>query len=507
MTDIFISYRRTDLVEVGRTYDKLVTHFPKAAIFLDRKEIRPGERFPLRVREAAAEARVMLVMLSAGWASARDPVAQTLRIERPDDWMRQEIEICLGQGGRLIPVLLEGAAMPEPAQLPESIRPIVERQAVRLVHEFFDESCARLHEAVEQYLAETAQWLAIPYREWSAEKSPPAALLRAEFNVVPFTGRAEELEKIRQWRDQPAPLGVALVTGVGGRGKTRLAIEACYRGREAGWRTGFASLAQLAQGLSNPDNSKPVLVVIDYAESDPAEVIGVLSRLVDLLALRQQTLRLVLLARSAGEWWETVRSRRELTDLLHHPKLYLRMPIRELAQTDEERIALLALAREHFRRRLGGGAGPSPSSLTAVSNEALTLCAQALLAELGDQNVASESDVFDYLLSRERRFWSSALAAAGLGAEYTHLFEQLVAVATFGGGTSGAGETTQLLRAFENHSRIDAATRESFRSALLAVYGTAGRVEPLQPDKLGEFLMSRHATAEIIGLASFRNRV
>ena len=506
MTDIFISYRRTDLVEVGRTYDRLVARFPKASIFLDRKEIRPGERFPLRVREAAAQARVMLVMLSADWASACDPVAHTPRIERPDDWMRQEIEICLGQGRQLIPVLLEGAAMPELSQLPESIRPMVEREAVQLVYEFFEESCARLHAAVEQYLAETAQWLAIPHREWSAEESPPAALLRAEFNVVPFTGRAEELEKIRQWRDQPTPLGVALVTGVGGRGKTRLAIEACYRGREAGWRTGFASLAQLTQGLSNPDNSQPVLAVIDYAESDPAEVIQVLSPLVDLVVSRQQTLRLVLLARSAGEWWETVRSRRELTDLLHHPKRYLRMPIRELAQTDEERVALLALAREHFRRRLGG-ADPFLSNLIAVSNEALTLCAQALLAELGDENVASESDVFDYLLSRERRFWSSALAAVGLGAEYANLFEQLVAVATFGGGTSGAGETDQLLRAFENYSRIDAATRESFRSALLAVYGAAGSVEPLQPDKLGEFLMSRHATPEIIGLASFRNRV
>jgi hypothetical protein len=374
------------------------------------------------------------------------------------------------------------------------------------VYEFFDESCARLHAAVERYLAETAQWLAIPHREWSAEGSPPAALLRAEFNVVPFTGRAEELEKIKQWRDQPAALGLVLVTGVGGRGKTRLAIEACYRSRGAGWHTGFASLAQLEQCVSNPDNSQSVLAVIDYAESDPDELIRVLSRLVHLVISRQQTLRLVLLARSAGEWWETVRSRRELMDLLHHPKLYLRIPIRELAQTGEERVALLALARKHFRRRLGG-AGSSLSSLTAVSNEALTLCAQALLAELGDQNVASEFDVFDYLLSRERRFWSNALAAAGLGAEYAHLFEQLVALATFGGGTSGAGETDQLLRAFESYSRIGAATRESFRSALLAVYGAAGRVEPLQPDKLGEFLMSRHATPEIIGLASFRNRV
>ncbi|MGW2272984.1 hypothetical protein [Streptomyces yangpuensis] len=71
----------------------------------------------------------------------------------------------------------------------------------------------------------------------------PSQLLLARHELVPFTGRADELTMLERWRDGKAPDGrpivasVALLHGAGGQGKTRLATELARRTAAAGgWK-------------------------------------------------------------------------------------------------------------------------------------------------------------------------------------------------------------------------------------------------------------------------------
>jgi CHAT domain-containing protein len=112
--------------------------------------------------------------------------------------------------------------------------------------------------------------LILTERQWK-ERDPPGTLLQAEFGVVPFHGREQEMADLRAWCLGEEPLRVRLYTGAGGMGKTRLALEAARALRAAGWRTGFLE----PEALASPQEAwtkvaRPggrVLVVVDYAET------------------------------------------------------------------------------------------------------------------------------------------------------------------------------------------------------------------------------------------------
>jgi hypothetical protein len=64
----------------------------------------------------------------------------------------------------------------------------------------------------------------------------PAHVLDPGLGVVPFTGRSAELGDLEQWCGSPGSALVRLVTGDGGAGKTRLALELAGRMAGQGWR-------------------------------------------------------------------------------------------------------------------------------------------------------------------------------------------------------------------------------------------------------------------------------
>ena len=123
--------------------------------------------------------------------------------------------------------------------------------------------------------------LTAPYHP-PVERVGPLAQLKARNGLMPFLGRGE-LDTLRVWCEAE-PVGVAVVYGSGGSGKTHLAAELCRRLADEGWYAGFlskltgrADLEWLAAVVS------PVLVVVDYAEdADPK----LLARLVALLHTR-----------------------------------------------------------------------------------------------------------------------------------------------------------------------------------------------------------------------------
>jgi len=199
------------------------------------------------------------------------------------------------------------------------------------------------------------------------ENPTPGQLLTASYEVIPFheAGRERELALLADWCNSNERRDVLLLTGEGGAGKTRLAIEWCRRLRHQGWHAGFlqwecdpAGLPALLSGAA------PRLVVIDYAETR----LSVLKPLLYKMAVGRSTgpkMRLLLLSRREGDWWEALRrgdERAEVGDLLAHAQT---RPITPLVAGQEERRSAFRAAAEGFALVQGAAAATTPAG-TAV---------------------------------------------------------------------------------------------------------------------------------------------
>jgi hypothetical protein len=88
MTDIFISYRRTDTAGHARALQRdLCMRFPADRIFFDLESIKSGEKFNERIGDAVTESRVLLALIGPGWRDARDD-SGNCRLEDPQDVVR-----------------------------------------------------------------------------------------------------------------------------------------------------------------------------------------------------------------------------------------------------------------------------------------------------------------------------------------------------------------------------------------------------------------------------------
>lgn len=129
---IFISYRREDAIgHAGRLYDRLVKQFGESNVFIDVDNIPAGSDFAQVIRAAVSSCRVLLVIISRGWLSSKDQ-ANGRRLDNEKDFVRLEIEAALSRGITIIPVLVQGAQMPQARDLPLSLAALAERQAIEL---------------------------------------------------------------------------------------------------------------------------------------------------------------------------------------------------------------------------------------------------------------------------------------------------------------------------------------------------------------------------------------
>lgn len=151
---IFINYRRGD--EPGFTQallGRLEQAFPADRLFIDVDNIPPGEDFVRMLEAQVAQCDALLAVIGHGWLNATDERGSR-RLDDPNDFVRIEIESALKQGKRVIPVLVHEARMPRPDELPEAIRPLATRNAVRLTHERFRADTQGLVKALQQTFEE-----------------------------------------------------------------------------------------------------------------------------------------------------------------------------------------------------------------------------------------------------------------------------------------------------------------------------------------------------------------
>jgi hypothetical protein len=146
---VFICYRRDDTQDFAdRLYDTLSTTLGDSRVFMDIDSISYGDDFEQTLRDKLAVCSAMLVLIGPAWLAARDR-AGARRLDDPADFVRREIEAGLQRPEvRIIPVLAHGAAMPQPAELPDTMTPLARKQALQLNREYFKPGVERLIETL-----------------------------------------------------------------------------------------------------------------------------------------------------------------------------------------------------------------------------------------------------------------------------------------------------------------------------------------------------------------------
>jgi hypothetical protein len=129
---IFICYRREDSSgHAGRLYDRLAEEFGTERLFMDVDAIPPGADFVRVIHDAVTSCDVFVALVGRSWSTLTNPQGRP-RLEDPQDLVRVEIETALGNEVPVMPVLVQGAAMPSAQDLPASLARFTSRNALDL---------------------------------------------------------------------------------------------------------------------------------------------------------------------------------------------------------------------------------------------------------------------------------------------------------------------------------------------------------------------------------------
>jgi hypothetical protein len=173
---IFISYRRDDSRGyAGRLQGDLSRRYSDEHVFRD-VEIPPGADFGEYITGLVDKCNVVLAIIGPGWLDARDREGER-RIDKPDDWVRLEIERALARDGvEVIPVLVDGARLPPREELPESLLALRRRNAFELSDRRWDYDVGQLGQHLDTLLRGTSALHVRPADLPTATATPAAAV-------------------------------------------------------------------------------------------------------------------------------------------------------------------------------------------------------------------------------------------------------------------------------------------------------------------------------------------
>jgi len=132
VAQVFISYRRGDSAgHTGRLNSDLENTFGREAFFQDVEDLVPGSTFPEELDRVLRECDAMLVVIGRDWASAEND--EGLRLLQERDFVRREVASALQRADvRVIPVLVDGAAMPAAKDLPDDLQSLRDKQFIEI---------------------------------------------------------------------------------------------------------------------------------------------------------------------------------------------------------------------------------------------------------------------------------------------------------------------------------------------------------------------------------------
>jgi uncharacterized protein YjbI with pentapeptide repeats len=141
---IFLSYRREDSADAAALlYDRLTAYFGREQVFMDVDSLIPGDDFDRKIAIVVGSCDVLLAVIGKRWLTITDQRG-VRRLDDPGDFVRLEIEAALERNVLVVPVLVDGARMPQADELPVSLVDLAGRHAWELSASRLDADVAQL---------------------------------------------------------------------------------------------------------------------------------------------------------------------------------------------------------------------------------------------------------------------------------------------------------------------------------------------------------------------------
>jgi hypothetical protein len=146
---IFINYRHAESAfYAGRLYEQLEAPFGSQVVFIDTEGIQPGRDYMEVIEEKIRSCKILIAVIGRQWLTCS--VEGGRRLDDPEDVVRVEIAEALKQGVRVIPILIQGAAMPRERDLPGELAPLARKQAWPLNDDYWRHDVERLIKRIEE---------------------------------------------------------------------------------------------------------------------------------------------------------------------------------------------------------------------------------------------------------------------------------------------------------------------------------------------------------------------
>jgi hypothetical protein len=125
-------------------------HFGAGRIFMDIDTIEPGEDFIETMKIALNSCSVFVAVIGENWLKISDEHSR--RLDNPNNYVRLEIATALNRGIRVIPVLVDGASMPQEHDLPDDLQSLSRRNALEISDKRWSYDVQQLIKAIERTL-------------------------------------------------------------------------------------------------------------------------------------------------------------------------------------------------------------------------------------------------------------------------------------------------------------------------------------------------------------------
>ena len=338
----------------------------------------------------------------------------------------------------------------------------------------------------------------------SSEEAPPhswARLLDPRREVVGFVGRKARLAALGAWCTDEQAGRLRLIVGPGGVGKTRLAVELAHRMTESGWRCERVADGNEGEviGTLRAVTRGHALLVVDYAETR----IGLRQMLSSLASDQGHGIKVLLLARSVGDWWDQLGvGQPGVWDLVQSAKS-AKSVLSSVVAADLSDADVIAEAVGWFARELDapertvqifGGSGTGRRRVLDLHAAALV----AVLDETGSEPVRVDiGTVLEELLRHEKHFWYASAQAAKLTEGSNGLSPLLLRQIVAAGCLLGAGteEEARLLSGRVPGLAPSARVAQWLRELYPPGPGDSDWLGSLQPDRLAELHSVRELAA------------
>ena len=336
------------------------------------------------------------------------------------------------------------------------------------------------------------------------EDFTPLQLMRARHGVVPYQ-QCDEIRQLRVWatttadatvpsqRGRSGDIAVAVVTGAGGSGKTRLAAQLCHDLSSIGWYAGFLpvttevtdeELSALAEVTTE------LLVVVDYAEEARR---GLVARLVRALWARQSPTRIVLTARGADAWWEEFREEVEQDGTVLTNTLALSIRGKQQVEVDPWFFGrMYRRGVERFSYDLNGVVPTDVEVPEGLGETALDVVMRAWIAVFGTNDVADRAmstreELYDRVLSIEFARWRQEPKLAEISRKHMRQAAAALSLLAPSRDEDAVDDILSRLPEWEDQHLLRSRFAELLVNSLLC--GDGAEAVSLRPDPVAEHLI------------------